>query len=356
MEFPSINSKIRALASTRDAGVGFGQASKVICDEWEYHDYAKENYAEVKPMIDRGGQLIILSTADKLRSGTKFKEVYNKARAGENNFFKVFLPYNLLDYRTPEWYENLKKDYAPWEIECKYPRTEDEALGTINVLQFFDKQVLEDMEQDVCRPVDCDVNSHNGMVKVFKPPIIGEKYCIFTDPSDGKEDPFHTIVMKASTGEYVTEAHGKIPADQCAKIHDELVKAYNNASNSFEINASAGGKFSETIKALDTPNVQPTRKVDGTIVKDAFGLYTTPQHKRNMLWNYEERIRKREACIHDKDTIVEMRGFIIPEGGEPQATSGLHDDRVRAGAGVWWVYKYMPHGTQHTVTRQYSIK
>ena len=370
IDFPAMHSKMRALPATRDAGIGFGSATLIDADEFEFHEYAAENYIEIKPMIDRGDrQYIILSAVNVLKQNTKFKELYRSAReghdfiqegehvacfqdgVGDNGFFPIFIPYGVLPDRTPEWYEKQKTEYADWELRSRYPRTEAEALATVDVLQFFDEPALASMEMDATQPIEC---THDGLIKIYKPPVVGEKYCVFTDPSDGKEDPFHTVVMKASTGEGVVEAHGKVTADFAAKIHDELVREYWNAQNSFEVNASAGGKFQETIKSLDTPNVQPTRHPDGKIKKDSYGWYTTPQHKRNMLWSIEEAVRKREAKSRDKMTIQEMRSMIVPEGKEPQ-TSGVHDDRVMAWAGVWQVYKYMPMGGQKTVSSNYTL-
>lgn len=351
--FPTMNSKIKALPSTRDAGVGFGGATLAVLDEFEYHDYAKENYSEVKPMIDAGGQLIILSTADKLRVGTKFKELYNRARAGESNFYKIFLPYDLLTYRTAEWYGQLKLDYRDWEIECKFPRTEDEALSTLATRALWDETILAGIYQYL-EPADVDMNTYGGIVSVYKPVVVGAKYCMFTDPSDGKTDPFHTVVMERQTGEGVCEAHGKVPADMCAQIHDGLARYYNNAYNSHELTGTSGGKFDETLKNLETPNRAFFVKTDGTLDYKKHGWWTGPQLKKKMVWGLEEAVRKREIITHSKDTITEFKGMIIPEGKEPQATPGMHDDRFMAWAGAWQIAKYIPMGKSKAFSAPYG--
>lgn len=361
LTFSTPNSRVRALASTRDAGVGFGGATKAVLDEFEYHDYAEENYPEIKAMIDTcSGQLVILSTANKLLMGTKFKELYAKARSGESNFFKVFLPYNVLPERTPEWYENQRKDSKSWVVECHYPRNEDEALTTLKTQAFFDLDILDSMKAGALGfpPLEHDLsNKYKGLVKIFRLPEVGEKYIAFADPSDGKDDP-HAIIVIKRNGEQVAESHGKTPADKCAQIHDDLVRYYNNAYNSYELNARAGGIFSEKIKQLDTPNQAPFIKPDKTTDPKKQGWWTSHSLKDTMVLGLEEAVRQRQIIIYSKDCLDEFKQFIIPEGEDPQATSGAHDDYVMAWGGVWQIKKYMPvrqelniHSFEYQVTR-----
>jgi len=345
LTFSVQNSRIRALASTRDAGVGFGGATKAVLDEFEYHDYAEENYPEIMAMINTsGGQFIILSTANKLRIGTKFKELYAQARSGESSFFKVFLPYDVLPERTPEWYEDQKKVSKTWEIECHYPRNENEALTTLKTVAFFDLGILESMEASALGfpPLEHDLsNKYKGLVKIFRLPEVGEKYIAFADPSDGKDDP-HAIIVIKRNGEQVAESHGKTPADLCAQIFDELARYYNNAFNDWETNAKAGGIFSEKIKQLDTPNQAPFIKPDGTTDPKKTGWWTSKSLKDKMVWGLEEAVRQRQVIIYSKDCLNEFKQFIIPEGEAPRATPGAHDDYVMAWGGVWQLRKYMP--------------
>src|SRR6266540_4231305 len=62
LEFADRGSKISALPSNEDAGRSEA-ATLVLLDEHAFHQYAEDNFA-VKPTIDAGGRLVIVSTAN----------------------------------------------------------------------------------------------------------------------------------------------------------------------------------------------------------------------------------------------------------------------------------------------------
>ncbi len=355
-------SSLEALMSTDNAGRGT-EARIVIRDELEFHPCAAINYASIRPSIDSGGQLIDLSTVDKRISinASHFKSRYVKSKEKGSATTSIFLPWQSRPVRQDgmtleKWWEKeIVPNYSESEREQEYPASEKEALSVLGSVGFFDEKALKQMKQEILEPIETDWPTFNGVLKIYKPPVVGEKYCVFTDPSDGVEDPFHTVVIKHSTGEGVAEANAKVKADICAKYHDIIVRSYNDAWNSYEVNGNVGGTFDATIKNLNTPNVAPRRDSEGKIPKDKRGWYTTPPMKRKMLWDLEEDVRNREVISHDKETIEEFEGFIQPAGGEPQATGGMHDDRVMAWAGCMQIRKYMPSGKYMVQSSHYRI-
>ena len=80
LTFPAMESRIRALPSTEDAGVGFGGATRVWMDEFEYHRFDRKNFSEILPPILEGGQLVIGSTADKLKIDTRNGEYLERIK------------------------------------------------------------------------------------------------------------------------------------------------------------------------------------------------------------------------------------------------------------------------------------
>mgnify|MGYP001617860662 CR=1 FL=1 len=349
LTFPSVHSKIRALPSTPDTGVGFGGATRVVLDEFEYHNYDERNYGELKPMIDRGGQLVILSTADQWRKESKFKELYKQAKVGDNNFFPIFPPYNLMPYRSEEWRNNLYKDHPAWQVDCHYPRNEQDALSTLKTFPLFAPAKL-DLCLDYLKPMEHDLSDkYIGMVKIYRPSVVGEKYCVATDPSDGKEDPHAIIVLKVRTGEQVAESHGKVTADRCAQIHDDLVRYYNNALNTYELNARAGGIFSQKMKDLDTPNQCGFLKTDGKLDNKRHGWWTGETLKRTFYGGLEEAIRLREVIIHNPDITKELGEIIEPEGEMAQAPQGGHNDYLDALSRAWHLKRYCPIGEMRVI-------
>lgn len=377
LDFKTHPSQVQALPSTEKAGRST-DATLVVRDELSTHPYGKANFAAIGPTIDSGGQAIDLSTVDKLDANNHFTERINKAilgatredlpsglvvfRGGESGATLVFGGWRLRPIRDEgmsldEWMElRIKPKYSGLELEQEYPETIEDALRESRTRAFFDINATESMLSYVMEPFHDaqEVDTHNGMVKVWKLPMVGEKYSIFTDPSDGVGDPFHLVVLHNRTGEGVAEAHGKVKADICAKIHDELVRFYNKAYNSYEINASAGGKFSESINNLETPNQAPRRDKDGREVKNRTGWYTSPPMRRLIWWGLEEAIRNRLIITHDRDTIYEFQQAILPEGDTPQVKKGLHDDRIVAWGGVWQIRKYATVGEMKATSFKYN--
>jgi len=126
--FPSMFSGIHAMPSSPQAGIGM-TASMIICDEWEWHPYAQENWLQAKPGIDSsGGQFIGIFTRDKTKLNPLATTVFKEALEGKNGFFPLFDDYKARPGRGEEWYEAEKKRNesnplgAELYMEQNYPR------------------------------------------------------------------------------------------------------------------------------------------------------------------------------------------------------------------------------------------
>jgi len=344
--FPSMNSKIKALPATRDAGVGFGGATKAIFDEFEYHDYAAENYSEVKSMIDTsGGQLFIPSTVDKLKQTTKFKELYRGARAGDNNFFPIFLGYKEVSEPDPDFYTKLQKDYTDWEIESKYPRTEQEALAPSSAICRFEVSALKDMLAD-CTNVKPIEERYNGVVKIYKHSVANRKYIFPIDTSEGEYDPVCGGIIDWQTNERVAGFYGKIPIDEQARIAFGLYEEYNKPYCAPERNA-AGILFIEKLKDMGVTNFYHT-------AKDKPGWWTSSRTRPVILAELAEAIRLRNIREPEPRAISEFLSFIrsekYPDG---VATGGMHDDFVMMWAIGMEIRKSVPAGEMEVFSFKY---
>ena len=63
-----------------------------------------------KPTIDGGGSMTLLSRVDKSRPRSEFKNIYRAAKAGENDWTPIFLPWTSHPARDAIWYEAQKRD------------------------------------------------------------------------------------------------------------------------------------------------------------------------------------------------------------------------------------------------------
>ena len=337
--FPALGSRIRALASTETSGIGYGGASLLILDENDFHKYAEQDFSEMKPMIDAGGnrQLVILSAVNKKDDRTKFKQLCRSAMAGESQFHFHFIPYDVMEYRDEKWYNAQFDDFEPWEVEARYPKTVQEALAPSKVSCYFDVDILTELKGDCINPTE---TRRNGMIKIFKPSVAGRKYCMVCDPSEGG-DPFASGVMDWQSCELVATAHGKVRGDELAKVNFELYEEYNKAFIAVERNAG-GVNLIDKLKAM---GVSKWYMKDPEKHPERLGWYTGSDNRGPTLdlWR-EEGIYKRQARIYDKNAVDEHFSFIQEPGKEPRAQKGTHDDYVMMLSILWAIRKGMPHG------------
>ena len=363
VDFKTHDSKLEALPSTEKSGRST-DASFVIRDELANHPYGLKNFSAVGPTVDAGGQLIDCSTFNKEDANNHFTERVLKSfrgatrkelpsglvvyTGGESGATLVFGGWKLRPVRQEgmsldEWFDlRVRPKYSPMIIEQEYPETIEDCFKQPQSTAFFDVQSTEDMLLGCVDPLKAGVTD-SDLVRVYELPQTAEKYVIFTDPSDGSEDPFHIVVMKARTGVGVAEAYGKIPAEDCAKLHHDLVMAYGKAFNSYEINSFAGGKFQATIDMFKTPNQDHRRNNEGKPIPDKYGWWTSPTSKRSMMFGLEEAIRKHLITSFNRDTINQFKNCIWKDS-KITMVSGLHDDAILAWAGVWAIRKFAPTG------------
>jgi hypothetical protein len=355
LEFVRNKSIIKALPSTKNAGVGY-TSTLVIRDELAFHPYAETNFSAVGPTVDAGGQMIDLSTRNIELSDDHFLQRYVKAKNGELSAKAVFLGWKERPVREQgktldEWFDNnIRKKYSPYEIEKNYPETEEQALCPVKGLCFFDSNSLNSMRMDCYLPIETD---YDGIVKIWGKPDVGVKYCAFLDPSDGSQDPHAAGWMDVSTGRVVAISHGNCKAEKCAEIFDKYCRIYNNAFNEFELNMDVGRRVNEVLTQLNTPNRRIT--ATGKDRENKYGWWTggnvnSSKNVRNgMLFGLEEAVRNRRIRIHYSEALNEMETMMRLENEAPKVPRGKHDDLVMMLGGLWAISKETPSLTYASV-------
>ena len=362
--------EIRALPSTEKAGHGF-QGTMVTRDELARHEYARENFRAV---ARSGAKLVELSTANKGDPtnyfGEKTQEFFNDHQTEKHVYPSgvelytnpnrpgqclVFLSWKLRPTRLEgmtleEWWDSrVLPRYTAQEIEEQYPAEITDVFKASIVRAFFEFPALEDMGYDVCPPIRQDIiNTYNGVVRVYKPPVGGRKYVCFTDPSDGVEDPFVTGVMDYVTGEVVCSATGKEKVDRVAEIHDYLVREYNTATSSFEYVGSVGGVMAKALEDLNTPNLAPRRKPDGSIDVGKRGQWVSGDHKLKIMGDLAFAIAKRQIVCHDRE-FTQQAKMVQRDGEKIEMDRNQTFDWVMMMAGLWQLQKYFVSAEKYTI-------
>ena len=95
-------SSVISLAATKNAGRSL-TAALAILDEWAFMTWPRETLAAVKPTIDAGGKLFIISSAD--GQGSAYHQFWQHAVAGMNGYKAIFLPWFAHPDRGENWRE-----------------------------------------------------------------------------------------------------------------------------------------------------------------------------------------------------------------------------------------------------------
>ncbi|MEA3431771.1 MAG: terminase family protein [candidate division WOR-3 bacterium] len=326
--FKNTHSRIHTLPSTEYAGVG-ETASLVIWDENEFHPNDKENWAHLKPTIDAGAHGIVVSTADPTKIDSHFKTLWREARKGNNNFYPIFIPWNVVPNRTEEWMERIKGDYyLEWQFKANYPETEEEALSPITGRVFFDATRLQKLRQEVLKEEEI----RQGAIHIFHYPIVGIQYMAGVDMAEGRGGDFSVLWIEGRRGlerELCAVIHSnQILGDTFAFMSHELLKEYYNP---------------RVICGADPYGV---RFLDDLISLgyDRGKIYCSDEKREKL--GYKESVKTRDKDLIELDraireglkisyipAIEELFAFQLKEsksGTRIEAAEGSHDDLVMA--------------------------
>lgn len=151
-------SRIASLPSRQTSGSGY-TASLIILDEFAKNPNARALYTAVKPTIDSGGKMIVLSTAH--GRGNLFHDLVTRAVSGEGRFAFRFLPWWSRPGRDAAWYAQTEADAVDSALmKQEYPASPDEAFEATEVDAF-----LPDIKLwDACRADIPDLDRHTPCV------------------------------------------------------------------------------------------------------------------------------------------------------------------------------------------------
>ena len=318
----SNHSRIHTLPSTPDAGIG-ETGSLVIGDENDFHEYAQENYANIKPTVDAGAHLVFVSTRNPMNIDSHFIELYNGALNGKNNFIPLFFDCFSVPGRDQEWYEKTKMDYPlEWQFTHNYPRTLEEALSPIT-----GRSVFSDLKMET-RPA---VETRQGVVHIYFRPTPGVDYIAGADIAEGRGGDYSVLWIEGKQG---------LSRELCAVIHSNLIQPDTFAFMSYDLlkeyhtpmvigGADAfGGMFLKYLIDIGYPR---GRIYCSDKKKEKLGYQETGSTQERDLLALEKTIRTGILRIAYKPAIQELLSYQYKEKkGRAEPAEGRHNDLVMA--------------------------
>lgn len=317
----------RSLAATKSGGRSF-TASLVILDEAAFLLWPDELYSALKPTIDAGGQLVILSTANGI--GNLFHRLWIAAAAGQNAFRAVFLPWWCRPGRDAEWYAAQVRDYNdPDLVKQEYPSSATEAFLVSGRTRFNPDWIAaqapnigpglpRDQWPEALRTLDLG----RGSLTIYRLPDPERGYSLGADVAEGLEHGDFCIgeLLDKESWEQVAELAGHWEPDEFAALLDALAVVYD-CDPLIERN-NHGHAVLVAFKALES---RPALGHDGKR-----GWLTNDQTKKLMIDHLAAQLRDRTIIIHSQAALNELQIYMILKNGSTGAPSGYHDDRVMA--------------------------
>jgi hypothetical protein len=314
----------RVLAFPTTAGDSY-TATFALVDEADLVPDLDRLMRAVKPTIDAGGRMVLLSRSDKTRPQSPFKRIYAGAKQGHTSWVPVFLPWYLRPGRDAAWYEAQKAEIlhrtrALDELHEQYPATDVEALAP----RVLDKRIAPEWLEQCYReqtplphlPPGCP--SIPGL-EVYVLPQPRRTYVLGADPAEGNptSDDSALTVLDSLTGEEVATLAGRLQPAVLAAHADRLGQWYNRAGLLVERNNHGHAVL------LWLKDHSHLRRLCGPDGKE--GWLSSSRGKVLLYDACADTFRERGTVLHSFATFVQLASI---EGSSLRAPEGEHDDRA----------------------------
>ena len=322
----------RALAFPTTAGDSY-TATLAVVDEADLCPDLDRLMRAVKPTIDGGGRMVLLSRSDKSKPHSPFKRMYQAARQGLNGWVPIFLPWHARPDRDAAWYDAQRRDvlartgatddlaeqYPATDIEALAPRQLDKRIPTAWLTQCYQEASATD--PGVLYAPAQRLPAIPALV-VYARPQPGRAYVIGADPAEGNptSDDSALAVLDTTTGEEVATLAGRFEPNVFASYIAQLAKWYNGAAILCERNNH--GHL--VIARLDDFGLS-SLLLHGHDNKT--GWMSSTLGKVRMYDACTDACKNREVVIHSSATLAQLASI---DGSTLRAPDGQHDDRADA--------------------------
>jgi hypothetical protein len=319
----------RALAFPTTAGDSY-TATLAVVDEADLCPDLDRLMRSVKPTVDAGGRMILLSRADKGEPESAFKRIYRAAKEGRTQWVPVFLPWSARPDRTAAWYEEQRADVlhrtgALDDLHEQYPATDAEALAPRSLdkrlapawltMCYVAREPLVPSPSWEYRPPAIP------NLVLYAQPRRGANYVVGGDPAEGNptSDESALVVLDADRGEEVAALAGRFEPAVFAAHLDAVGTYFNRAPLLVERN-----NHGHAVLLWLRDNSRLTRLVghDGNP-----GWLSNSKGKALLYDTAADVFRSSDTVLHSFATFTQLASV---EGATLRAPEGEPDDRADA--------------------------
>jgi hypothetical protein len=299
-------------------------ATMAIVDEADLVQDLNRLMRAVKPTIDSGGRMILLSRSDKTRPNSEYKAIYRGAKRGLSPWVSVFLPWFVRPERDRAWYEVQKQDIQTRtgsldDLHEQYPATDTEALSP----RTMDKRIPSAWLEKCYGELDPIGSFEDGPaihgLEIYVRPNPNWKYVIGVDPAEGNptSDDSALTVMEQISGEEMAVLAGKFQPSTLADYADQIGRYFNNAALMVERNNHGHAVL---LWLRDNSSLTILSGHDG---KE--GWMSSTKGKALLYNACADAFREEETIMHSFATYTQLASI---EGSSLKAPEGEYDDRA----------------------------
>lgn len=300
--------------------------SIVLVDEADFVQDLDGLMNAVKPTIDAGGQMILISTVDKSKPASPFKRIYRAARKGESDWHPIFLSWRDRPGRDDSWYaaqlsDIMSRTGAEDDLHQEYPETDTQALAPRTLDKRIPSAWINDCFVEMSpQPLPPGAPSLPRL-EIYRAPEVGHTYALGIDPAEGNptSDDSAITVMDAHSGEECASIAGKFQPSVLAGYADQLGHYYNDAAVMVERNNHGHAVL------LWLEEHSTLRRLPGHDEKDG---WLSNHLGKTLLYNdLADAFRDGNTLLHSFDSYGQIANV---EGSTLRAPDGDFDDRADA--------------------------
>lgn len=312
----------RALAFSTKGGRSY-TGTLALVDEADFVPELGTFLNGVKPTIDAGGKLFLVSTSDKRRPVSAFKNLFRAAAQGIGDYRPLFLPWQSRPGRDAAWYERTKAEMFAQrgshdDFYAEYPATAEEALAPEQLDRRIPYEWLKRVIEELPPVASHEAPAMPGLT-VYVAARMGRRYVIGVDPAEGNPNSDDSVatVLDEDSWEEVANLVGKVEPGVFARFIDQLAHYYNGADVMVERNNHGHS----LIRALRERG--QTRVLDGYDGKP--GWLSNLKGKPLMYDALAEAVRDGVCKVRSMETASQLASI---EASTLRAPAGLLDDRA----------------------------
>jgi len=360
-----MNSTIKSLPATPDAGQS-KTITLLIMDESALNRYCREIWAAASPTLEHAeGKAIIISNPSKNRPGWSWtRDLYTNAMKGANGFKHIFLSWNEVPGRGPDFLARKASEEGLDEedLSMQYPSTEEEAVSVLGG-SYFGKAIarftsvqgmrgyLKRLTDQAGKPIVEFETDSKGILEIWSEPekYWANRYAIGSDVSEGLGETFSVAyVYDRLDQRFVARMRSnRVDADLWAERLMELGDYYNNAWIGPERN---GAGITTVIhleeKYLNLFYRKQPGKIKGEYVKE-YGWNETAENKQIICDELKRHLRLVFTNCPCAFLLDECSTFVRHENGKLKHEDGKLDDCVIA-AGITLQVSLMMNAVENT--------